>query len=121
MSREVVTCSPTDFVKEISYNMRTLEIGSMPVVDKDQRVIGMITNRDISTRNDLSSQAIVEEAMTKNVLTVTPDTSAIVAAALMAAYQFRRLPVTKEGRLVGYLTKYELSMFQTDTETASRL
>lgn len=110
MSRDVVTCSPTDFVQEIAYNMRTLDIGSMPVIDRDQRVIGMITDRDISTRNDLTSQSLVEEVMTKDVITITPESSAVEAAALMAAYKIRRLPVIENSRLAGYITLAELSV-----------
>lgn len=109
MSRDVVTCSPTDFVQEIVHNMRTLDIGSMPVIDKDQRVIGIITDRDISTRTDLTSQSIVEDFMTKEVITISPDASAVEAAALMATYKIRRLPVIEHGQLAGYLTLSELS------------
>ncbi|MFC4410530.1 CBS domain-containing protein [Chungangia koreensis] len=110
MSRDVVTCSPTDFAQEIVQNMRTLDIGSMPVIDKDQRVIGIITDRDLSTRTDLTSQSIVEDFMTKEVITITPESSAVEAAALMATYKIRRLPVIENGQLAGYLTLSELSV-----------
>ena len=109
MSRDVVTCFPNDYVQEIAQNMKTLDIGSMPVVDQNQRVIGMITDRDISARTDLTSQTKVEEVMTKNVVTVTPESSALEAAAILVTYNIRRLPVVENGRLAGYLTLSELS------------
>jgi len=110
MSRDVVTCSPTDFIQEVIHNLKTLDIGSMPVIDRDQRVIGMITDRDISTRNDLTSQSIVEDVMTRDVISISLESSAVEAAALMATYKIRRLPVIDKDRLAGYLTLSELSV-----------
>ena len=82
----------------------------MPVVDQNQRVIGMITDRDISTRNDLNSQSIVEDVMTRDVISISLESSAVEAAALMATYKIRRLPVIDKDRLAGYLTLSELSV-----------
>jgi predicted transcriptional regulator len=66
MTRDIVTCSPSDLVLEVAQSMRALDIGCMPVMDQ-QRVVGMITDRDIVIRSvALNGQQLVKEVMTKN-------------------------------------------------------
>ena len=72
MSREVATCNPLDYINEVANQMRTLDIGCLPVVNNN-KLVGIVTDRDIVTRAVAKdSQSKVEDVMTKSVITVSP-------------------------------------------------
>ncbi|WP_144513642.1 CBS domain-containing protein [Bacillus sp. FJAT-22090] len=109
MSREVVTCNPQDYVNEVADQMRTLDIGCLPVVS-NKKLVGMITDRDIVTRSvakDVRSK--VEDVMTKSVISVSPDDTTADASIVMARNQVRRLPVMDNGLLVGFVSLADLA------------
>lgn len=109
MSKEVVTCNPQDYVSEVADQMRTLDIGCLPVVS-NKKLVGMITDRDIVTRSvakDMKSK--VEDVMTKSVIFVSPDDSTSDASIVMARNQVRRLPVLEDGKLVGFVSLADLA------------
>jgi len=109
MSKEVVTCSPQDYVSEVAEQMRTLDIGCLPVVS-NKKLVGMITDRDIVTRSvakDIKSK--VEDVMTKSVISVSPNDSTADASIVMARNQVRRLPVMEDDKLVGFVSLADLA------------
>ncbi len=81
-------------------------IGGAPIVDEDDCVIGIITERDImvflATRARYEGQ--VRDFMTRGVITAEPDMSIEDAMKLMVKRKFRRLPVVRDGILLGMLT-----------------
>src|SRR5262245_53222559 len=106
MTKDVTALPTSATIAEVAQTMRHLNVGSIPLL-KDGRLVGMITDRDIVIRVVADGlDPHLEQAdmhMTRDPLTVTPDTSVDEAAALMAREQIRRLPVVEDGRLVGYL------------------
>lgn len=111
MTREVRTCAPDAPVADAARIMAELNCGAVPVV-KDQRVIGIVTDRDIVLRAVAKWQdgtAKVEQCMTGSVVTASPDMDAHVAADLMAQRQIRRLPVVENDRLVGIVALGDLA------------
>ncbi|MBI2930964.1 MAG: CBS domain-containing protein [Planctomycetes bacterium] len=89
--------------------MRKYEVGSLPVVDRHDRVIGMLTDRDcfleIARRNAPASELFAEEIMTERPASVSAKDDVRDALDLMARYKVRRLPVVdEEGRLEGILS-----------------
>lgn len=109
MSKEVVTCNPQDYVSEVADQMRTLDIGCLPVVS-NKKLVGMITDRDIVTRavaKDVKSK--VEDVMTRAVISVSPDDTTADASIVMARNQVRRLPVVENGVLVGFVSLADLA------------
>lgn len=109
MSKEVVTCNPQDYVNEVAEQMRTLDIGCLPVVS-NKKLVGMITDRDIVTRSvakDVRSK--VDDVMTKSVISVSPDDTTEDASIVMARNQVRRLPVMEKGLLVGFVSLADLA------------
>lgn len=110
MSRDIVTCTPTDLISEIAQSMRALDIGCMPVVD-GPRIVGMITDRDIVTRSVAEDgQRFVKDVMTQDVISVGPESSSEEAAEIMAQHRIRRLPVIKNDSLVGFVALADLSI-----------
>ena len=79
-------------MSEVAEQMRTLDIGCLPVVS-NKKLVGMITDRDIVTRavaKDMKSK--VEDVMTKSVISVSPEDSTSDAPLLWHAIKFDDFP-----------------------------
>jgi CBS domain-containing protein len=90
------------------------DIGSVPVVDDEGNLIGLITDRDLATRvlakrDDPRSVRLGDIATRKGLVTITPDAQASDARLLMAEHRIRRLPVIKGERLVGMVSLGDLA------------
>ena len=113
MTEEVSFVEPDTKIPEIARKMRDEDIGSMPVVEND-RMIGMVTDRDIVVRvvaedKDVRS-ATARDAMSPQVLYCFEDQSVEEVLENMAENQVRRLPVVnREKRLVGFVSLGDLS------------
>lgn len=106
MTEEVESCSLLDNVYEVALKMKELNVGAIPILDQD-KIVGMITDRDIVIRGVAEKHpgsSKVEDIMSKQLITVTPDSTSKEAAKLMAENQIRRLPVVEEGKLVGIVS-----------------
>lgn len=122
MTTDVDYCTPLDNVFEAAVKMRDLNVGVIPVVE-DGRLIGMITDRDLVVRGIAEKRpgsSQVTEVMTKDVITVSPNTSVQEAAQRMAENQIRRLPVVENGRLVGIVSLGDLATYRYSDESAGR-
>ncbi|HKR02166.1 MAG TPA: CBS domain-containing protein [Pyrinomonadaceae bacterium] len=109
MTADVESCSPDSDLGAAATIMWRRDCGSVPVVDAERRVIGMITDRDIcmavSTRNKLASQIKVSEVISGRVYGCAPDDRIKDALETMQSAQLRRLPVVSdEGVLQGILS-----------------
>ena len=124
MNREVVTVSPSASVREAARLMRRHGIGTLVVVDEGYPV-WIITERDLATRvvaQDLSGDTRVEDVMSTELITVSESTSIENVLATMQRHGFRRLPVLKEGRLVGILTLRDiLGLKKLDTRVLRKI
>ena len=119
MTREVETARPEMSLKEVGDKMKTRNIGSLPVC-KEKRVIGIITDRDITIRAVAEGRdpggTAVSEVMTRNVVTVSEDQDLVEAEKLMHDHQIRRLPVTDANLdLVGYLALAKVARSENET------
>ena len=57
MSKEVVTCNPSDYVSEVADQMRALDIGCIPIVSK-QKIIGIITLGDLANNQEVKGTEV---------------------------------------------------------------
>lgn len=113
MTTNVMTVSKSSSVKEAANYMKNLNVGSVPVCDDNNKIVGMVTDRDIVLRNvteGLSPNSSIDNVMTQNVTTVTPDTDVHEAARLMSEKQIRRLPVVENGNVIGILSIGDLAV-----------
>jgi CBS domain-containing protein len=109
MTADVEACSPESDLAAAAMIMWNRDCGSVPVVDTERRVVGMITDRDIcmavATRNRLASEIKVGEVMTGRVYACAPDDRIKDALETMQSAQLRRLPVVdNDGVLHGILS-----------------
>src|ERR1700722_19536836 len=106
MTREVTFINPDESVQKAAKRMAELDIGALPVAEKDH-LVGMITDRDIALRvvaAGASPNTKVRQVMTPEVKYCFVDQEVDEIASNMAEIQIRRLPVmTRDKRLAGIL------------------
>lgn len=112
MTADVRTCSPSDKVFELAKTMQSTDVGAIPVVE-GQTVVGIVTDRDIVVdciaRGLDPKTTAASSCMTKDPVSVSPDTDAHEAAQIMSEHRVRRLPVVENGRLAGILALADLA------------
>ncbi|MDO5760687.1 MAG: IMP dehydrogenase [Bacteroidota bacterium] len=83
--------------------MREFSIGGIPIVDNDNKLIGIVTNRDLRFEKDIHKP--LREIMTKNVISTNQGTTFAQAAEILQQHRIEKLPVVdSDGRLVGLIT-----------------
>jgi IMP dehydrogenase len=104
MILDPVTLHADALVRDAKANMREFSIGGIPIVDRDGRLIGIVTNRDL--RFEKNDDRPISEVMTsKNLVTVAEGTSLEEAEDILQANKIEKLPVVnKDNRLVGLIT-----------------
>lgn len=106
MTDEVETCSLLDNVFEVAVIMKKENVGAIPIVDQ-KKLVGMITDRDIVLRciaEKHPASSKVEDIMSQDLITISPDATSRDAIHLMAKHQIRRLPVVEGETLVGIVS-----------------
>ena len=116
--RDVMTPAPAAIVHDASVAdaaraMFAENVGSLPVVDDDQELVGMVTDRDLVLHviaRDLDPNKVqVADVCSENPVVVSPDEPLDEALQRMARQQVRRLPVVVDGRLVGIVAQADVA------------
>ncbi len=135
MTREVIAVHPETALREAALRMVKARISGLPVVDDANRVVGIVSEGDLvrwteelspkqawwlnmlAEGFDLAPEfieqirsvhAVVRAAMHTNVITVEESTPARDIAKLMSEHHFKRVPVVKDGKLVGIVARADL-------------
>lgn len=112
--RAMKSCSPDSNLKAVAHTMKAENIGSMPVTDKEKKVIGIVTDRDIClalSEDGTTSHARipVSNIMHKKVHTVKETDDLNSALEKMRSNHIGRLPVVDEsGKLTGILSLHHV-------------
>lgn len=100
MTQSVVCCGPATNVGRAVELMWERNVGMLPVVGNDGKLIGVVTDRDIciamGTRNRLPGDLTVGEIAVSKVFTCKPDDNVHEALGVMGSHQVRRLPVVDD-------------------------
>jgi CBS domain-containing protein len=114
MTTEVETVQLDSTLEEVASIMKVEDVGAVPVVDEDDDLVGIITDRDIVVRcvadGKNPAETNVEDIISHQLETIEPDVDIEEAARLMADKQIRRLPVCEDGELVGMLSIGDLAV-----------
>jgi len=133
MTTNVITIQADTGVREIARLLLKHRISAVPVVDVDQRVLGMVSEGDLVRRaendtsarhswwlevifsaKDMTGEYIkthgrkAGDVMTRDVVGVTEDTQLYKIAGLLEKHHIKRVPVTRDGRLVGIVSRANL-------------
>ena len=109
MIYDPVTIRRGSSVKEALAMMHDYHIGGIPVVDDDNRLVGIVTNRDL--RFERHMDKLIDEVMTKDHLVTTHlQTDLVAAAQILQENKIEKLPVIdKNNRLVGLITYKDIT------------
>mgnify|MGYP000866041249 CR=1 FL=1 len=122
MTRSVDVISPNTTIRDAARRMRADNVGALPVGEND-RLIGMVTDRDIVMRAVAEDRAAgataVRDVMSERVFYCYADEALERAATVMAEHQVRRLPVlNRDKRLVGIVSTADLGRHVDEAGTA---
>ncbi len=117
MTRDVISISPKYSIKESVNVMTENGIGSLPIVDKEGKLVGIVTERDfaLALAGSLSNET-VGDIMVKDVITTTLGTPIESCSKIMVRNNLRRIPVVEEDKLVGIVTSTDIIRFFGDKE-----
>ena len=107
MSSYVITASPEDTFEQIVFIMKSEDVGAVPICDKQNKLLGIITDRDLILR--FNSGTTANDLMTKSPIYVNSGDDIHDAAMKFSKYRIRRLPVLDGQRLVGMLSLKDLA------------
>ena len=106
--RDVLTTTPTRSVADAVAVLARRRIGALVVVDEGDRIVGIVSERDIvrliATRDFDALEQPVSAIMTKSVMTCSEGETINSVMARMTRGRFRHLPVVGEGRLRGIVS-----------------
>jgi CBS domain-containing protein len=133
MVRDVVAVSPTTPVREAARMMVDHRVSGLPVVDADGRVVGIVSEGDLIHRAEtgterrrswwlealagaeelardyvLSHARKVGDVMTRRVISAAEESELGQIAALMERHRVKRVPIVRDGRLVGIVSRADL-------------
>lgn len=110
------TCTPQSRVQEVAQLMEEADTGVVPVVEAEgsQRLVGLVTDRDLALRilgQGRGADATVRDAMSTEVVGVSPDDDVKAVRRVMEERQVRRVPVCDEqGRCLGIISQADLAL-----------
>ena len=106
MTKNVVTCGPSQSIERAAAMLSEKKISGLPVVDERGYILGVLSEVDIITRQP--EHKTVGDVMTRTVIAVNEETPIERIAAQIAQHRIKRVPVTRDGVLVGIVTRSDL-------------
>jgi CBS domain-containing protein len=122
MEKDVVVAHFDDDIEDVLYVMLEHGLGGIPVVDDEDCVMGIVAERDFMRYVvELNVDGLVQDYMTRDVMAVEPKISIEKASETMVKNGFRRLPVIKEGILIGIITATDIVRYLGSGEVFGKL
>jgi CBS domain-containing protein len=119
MTRNLTTAKREMTLQQVAQLMREGDMGAVPVVDDVNKLVGILTDRDIVVRAVADAKnaenTTVDDVMTSEVFAMRPDDFVFQAIRLMGDKQVRRVPVvSEEGTLQGILAMADIALEMED-------
>ena len=106
MVKDILTIHPNSRVALARLRMFRHGIGALPVVEKNEKLVGIITLRDVDLAGNEAGTLNVEDLMTTALITATEETPIAEIAETMLETGVQRIPVVNgEGKLIGLVTQ----------------
>jgi CBS domain-containing protein len=104
MTQRVIAVRPQTLVKELAKTLSQNHISGTPVVDKNGKVVGVVSERDLLAKKGTQVKSI----MSKKVIGVMEDTTVEEIASLMTTRNVKRVPVMRGEKLAGIVSRGDL-------------
>jgi len=112
MSYPVITVTEDTTAEEVAMILRDMGCTGMPVLDADDNLVGIISRRDFKKiKKTKQMQSPIKAFMTRDIVTIEYDKNAIEAARLMIRHDIGRIPVMKDGKVIGIITRSDAMMY----------
>lgn len=122
MKKDVVSLGVNDNISSAIKTMIEKNIGGIPIVDDDNVVVGIVSERDfVRTVADITTSKSVNKYMSDKVVTASPDISVGEATRTMIEKGFRRIPIVKEDVLLGIVTASDVMRYLGSGEIFQKL
>ncbi len=133
MTKGVLTVRPETTVRDIARRLIERNVSAVPVVDLDERVVGIVSEGDLMRRPELDTERYpswwlhlfvgaddwakeyvrshgltAEDVMTRSVISASEETTLEEIATLLEKHRIKRVPILRDGRLVGIVSRANL-------------
>ncbi len=104
MTTRVITVTEQQSKQEAARLLSQHRISGLPVVNDENAVVGVVSEFDVISKQGQT----VGQIMSRDVISVTPDTDLEVVRTILVNERIKRLPVLDQGRLVGIVSRADL-------------
>lgn len=104
MTGDLETTTPETTIAELARQLLDGGYSGMPVVDTEGVLVGMVSEYDVISKRG----ATVAEIMSRGVISVAEDAGTDQVAGIMGLHGIRRVPVLRDGRLIGIVSRTDL-------------
>lgn len=121
MSRDIISMSKKGSMGEAITKMMENDIGVIPIIDDEDKLVGIVSERDFATTMaGVLTEEIVDDLMATEVISITPGTPIESVTKIMVRNNFKRVPVVGENRktshpedeeIVGIVTANDILIF----------
>jgi predicted transcriptional regulator len=110
MTTNVITAKKDMVLTEVIGLLLRWHISAMPVVDEDDKMVGIVSEIDLVnlTFDGNAADTTVEEVMTKNIVYFSPDTELADLIQSFSQKHLRRVPIIDEGKVVGIISRRDI-------------
>jgi CBS domain-containing protein len=113
-SGSLATATLDTTLEEIANMMKAEDVGAIPVLDDNEKLAGIITDRDIVVRaiaeGEDPTECTAEDILSGQLHTIEPEAEVDQAVELMSRHQIRRLPVVEENQVIGIISLGDVSV-----------
>ena len=105
--RQSFTLNEKDTLKIASEKFQKYNVGAMPVLNEDQTVIGIISERDLSRciyKDKFKSDLLINKIMTKDVISCNLSHSVTELMEIISIHKIRHIPIIEENKLLGIVS-----------------
>ncbi|MCB0075994.1 MAG: CBS domain-containing protein [Anaerolineales bacterium] len=124
MTDEVFFLTPTDSVQQAAAAMRDLNVGIVPICDDEQRLLAVVTDRDLALRvlaEGKDGSTPLDEVASADPVAGQKEWEVSSAIEIMSEKQIRRLPVVEGGKLIGIVSLGDISVHGTTSGAGAAL
>jgi predicted transcriptional regulator len=110
MKKEILTAKIDDNIQKISKILSGKKISNIPVVDKNNELIGIVSEQDIirAMESDDFMKKQARDIMTKKVLSVGMNDSLEYVSKIFIEHPYRRLPVIRDKKVIGTVAREDI-------------